>query len=154
MTVAAFERYRENVGILVTDGSGNVLVGNLRRDPLVWIMPQGGIHPGETPEQAMYRELEEETGIKPGEVSFIAKTQNAIRYKFREPMRLDGSEYSGQEQIWFILNIIGNPGLQVPMDDEFLDLRWAEPSWVLRNVSAYKIAVYEEVFDYFGKWLS
>ncbi|MGH2638029.1 MAG: NUDIX hydrolase, partial [Rhabdochlamydiaceae bacterium] len=35
-----------------------------RRDIPVWVLPGGGINPGETPESAACRETEEETGLK------------------------------------------------------------------------------------------
>lgn len=35
-----------------------------RRDIPVWVLPGGGIDPGETPESAAIREMEEETGLK------------------------------------------------------------------------------------------
>ena len=46
-----------------------------------WQFPQGGIKHGETPEQAMYRELHEEVGLKPEHVRIIARTRDWLRYE-------------------------------------------------------------------------
>ena len=62
--------YRPCVGIMLINDRGRVWVG--RRSPKwlsqkatpIWQMPQGGIDPGEAPEHAALRELEEETGVR------------------------------------------------------------------------------------------
>ncbi len=54
--------YRPNVAIVVVNGRNQVFWGKRVREHS-WQFPQGGINPGETPEQAMYRELHEEVGL-------------------------------------------------------------------------------------------
>jgi 8-oxo-dGTP pyrophosphatase MutT (NUDIX family) len=46
-----------------------------------WQFPQGGIDQGETPEQAMFRELHEEVGLKPKHVRVVARTRDWLRYE-------------------------------------------------------------------------
>lgn len=54
--------------ILLRDTQGRLLMqhrdGAAPAWPYKWGLPGGGIEPGETPEEAMRRELEEETGIR------------------------------------------------------------------------------------------
>jgi mutator protein MutT len=51
-------------GVLV-DGEGRVLLGRRAREPLagLWDVLGGFMEPGETPEQCVVRELQEETGL-------------------------------------------------------------------------------------------
>jgi len=51
------------IGITFNSDKKEVLVVQ-RRDVAVWALPGGGIDRGETPEEAVIREVEEETGIK------------------------------------------------------------------------------------------
>src|SRR5665647_1007374 len=56
--------YRPNVGIIICNTHNQVFWGKRIREHS-WQFPQGGIKHGETPEQAMYRELMEEVGLHP-----------------------------------------------------------------------------------------
>lgn len=46
-----------------------------------WQFPQGGIDRGESPEQAMFRELHEEVGLMPDHVRVVARTRDWLRYE-------------------------------------------------------------------------
>jgi 8-oxo-dGTP pyrophosphatase MutT (NUDIX family) len=53
--------FRPNVGIILLNHKNQVFWGKRIRTHS-WQFPQGGIDRGETPEQAMFRELHEEIG--------------------------------------------------------------------------------------------
>ena len=55
--------YRANVGMVICTQDGHVFWAR-RHGQHSWQFPQGGIDTNETPEQAMYRELFEEVGLK------------------------------------------------------------------------------------------
>ena len=62
--------YRPNVGIILCNDRGEVLwARRCGRDG--WQFPQGGINRGESPEQALYRELREEVGLAPDAVDAL-----------------------------------------------------------------------------------
>jgi putative (di)nucleoside polyphosphate hydrolase len=100
--------YRPCVGIMLFNRDGKVFVGK-RIDQTVegWQMPQGGIDDGETPRQAVLRELLEETGTDKAEI--IAEKDGWVQYDL--PPHLVGvafhGKYRGQTQKWFALRFTG-----------------------------------------------
>ncbi len=102
------EGYRPNVGIVLVNGHNEVFLGQRVRDHQ-WQFPQGGIDRGETPLQAMYRELHEEVGLLPEHVMVMGRTRNWLRYDVPEQFLRSGNggNFRGQKQIWFLLKMIG-----------------------------------------------
>ena len=101
------EGYRPCVGVMLVDGRGRVFTGERLDRPGSWQMPQGGMEPGETPEAAARRELEEETGIR--SVSCLAVAGDWKTYDLPDELvgRLWGGRYVGQAQIWTLFRFTG-----------------------------------------------
>mmetsp|Transcript_1839 Transcript_1839/g.5194 ORF Transcript_1839/g.5194 Transcript_1839/m.5194 type:complete len:303 (-) Transcript_1839:356-1264(-) len=97
--------YRRNVGLCVVDESTGLVFAARRVDDSkgTWQMPQGGIDAGEEPREAALRELEEETGIRPGSVRFVAEMSDWLCYDF--PTSVKSKTYLGQRQKWFLLKM-------------------------------------------------
>ena len=62
--------FRENVGIIISNSKGQLLLAS-RLGSRGWQFPQGGIHDGETTDEAMYRELYEEVGLHQTDVEIL-----------------------------------------------------------------------------------
>ena len=97
-------------------------------------IPQGGIKPGETPEQAMYRELQEETGLLPQHVKILGRTRDWLHYNVPTHWvkREWRGTYKGQKQIWFLLRLVGRDcdiSLRASGHPEFDAWRWHD-YWV------------------------
>src|SRR3954465_634304 len=75
--------YRPNVGIVLANQRNEVFWGK-RVNQHAWQFPQGGIKHGETPIQAMYRELEEEIGLQCAHVRVLGRTREWLRYEVPE----------------------------------------------------------------------
>ena len=113
-------------------------------------MPQGGIDAGETPQQAMQRELVEETGITYDEVTFLKENDDWLSYLFREPLFKDGALYIGQRQKWFLLEYNGPlPDANTTIDREFLQFKWADADWLTQHTTRFKTDVYQTIISSF-----
>ena len=140
------EGYRPNVGIILVNARNEVFWGKRIREHY-WQFPQGGIKHGENPEQAMYRELFEEVGLRPQHVKIIGRTRGWLRYDVPKNWikREWRNTYRGQKQIWFLLRLVGRDtdvSLRASSHPEFDAWRWSE-YWVpLETVIEFKRDVY------------
>jgi len=69
--------YRHNVGIILCNQHKKLFWAR-RANQSGWQFPQGGMAEGETHEEAMYRELYEEIGLKPEHVELLEKQENGL----------------------------------------------------------------------------
>ncbi len=139
--------YRPNVGIILLSDAGQVFwARRVGRDG--WQFPQGGMNTDETPIEAMYRELREETGLKPEHVEVLGATPGWLRYRLpRRYLRQNERPLCiGQKQVWFLLRLIGNESA-VRLDEtdkpEFDLWRWVDFWYPAKHVVAFKRTVYE-----------
>jgi len=142
------EGYRPNVGIILVNGKNEVFWGKRIREHS-WQFPQGGIKHGESPEQAMYRELQEEIGLREEHVKVLGRTREWLRYDVpKQWVRREWrNTYRGQKQIWFMLRLTGRDSdvsLRASNHPEFDAWRWSD-YWVpLDAVIEFKRGVYQQ----------
>jgi putative (di)nucleoside polyphosphate hydrolase len=142
------EGFRPNVGIILANAHGQVLWAK-RIGHDAWQFPQGGIQDGETPEQALYRELQEEVGLRPEHVRLLAQTRGWLRYRL--PHRYIRQESDpvciGQKQKWFLLQLIA-PTSEIQLDAsspaEFDHWMWVSYWYPLGQVVSFKREVYRK----------
>ena len=138
--------YRPNVAIVLMHPDGRVFwARRVRRDG--WQFPQGGMNSDETPHEAMYRELHEETGLRPEHVDVIGATPGWLRYRLpaHAVRRNDRLVCIGQKQVWFLLRFTGQESdLKLDATDtpEFDHWRWVDFWYPLAHVVNFKRAVY------------
>ncbi|TRY32958.1 RNA pyrophosphohydrolase [Aliiglaciecola sp. M165] len=147
------EGFRANVGIVICNRMGQVFWAK-RYGQHSWQFPQGGIDQGETAEQAMFRELHEEVGLKPEQVKVIGVTKNWMRYKLPKRLIRQGSNpvCIGQKQKWFLLQLECNEADVDVLNSghpEFDDWRWVSYWYPVRNVVSFKRDVYRRVMKEF-----
>src|SRR5690348_18497563 len=102
-----FDGYRPNVGIVLLNARGQVFwARRVRRDG--WQFPQGGMHTDETPDEAMYRELQEETGLRAGQVEVLGSSDGWLRHRLppRYVRRGRHPTCIGHKHVWFQLRML------------------------------------------------
>ncbi len=151
---AASLPYRRGVGAVLFNAEGKVFVGRRAgsRYRNAWQMPQGGIDGGETPEDAVLRELAEETGT--GKAYIVAEIRSWLTYDL--PDNLIGvswrGKYRGQMQKWFALRFTGDDAdfdLEAYGKPEFSDWRWVGLEELPGLVVPFKRRLYEDILAEF-----
>ena len=101
---------RKAVGIILARDDGKIWTGKRKigigvrpNEEKLWQMPQGGIDIGESPENAAYRELEEETGTNSAEIIF--SLEEWLEYNLPPELigKALGGKFKGQKQKWFLM---------------------------------------------------
>jgi putative (di)nucleoside polyphosphate hydrolase len=146
--------YRPCVGVMLLNAQGQVFVGQRLDNKLeAWQMPQGGIDPGEDPQETAIRELGEETGIAPAHIRIVARAPEELFYDL--PPELVGKiwkgKYRGQRQIWFLARFTGQDSdvdIQTP-HPEFRAWKWADPAELPHMIVPFKQTLYRQVLAAF-----
>ncbi len=145
--------FRSNIGIIVMNDKANLLWAR-RIGQNAWQFPQGGVHPDETVEQALYRELYEELGLKPEDVEIVGQTRDWLRYRIPDAyIRHDSRPLCiGQKQKWFLLKLISEPSnVQLDRTDspEFDAWRWVTYWYPVKHAIFFKRQVYKNALREF-----
>ncbi len=143
--------FRPNVGIILANQQGQLLWARRVGGQDAWQFPQGGIQQNEEPEQALFRELEEEIGLKPEQVKVLGNTRGWLRYRL--PKRLvrprdEGPLCIGQKQKWFLLEIMADDD-SIRFDNageppEFDRWQWVSYWYPVTRVVSFKRDVYRK----------
>lgn len=139
--------FRPNVGIILSNDRGQVLWARRVGGHDAWQFPQGGINPNETAEQALFRELHEEVGLRPESVRVRAETRGWLHYRLPKRLRRHNSTpgFKGQKQKWFLLELTGaETGITFDsgVKPEFDHWRWVSYWYPVRQVVEFKREVY------------
>lgn len=146
--------FRAGVVIAVRHPTDGTLMAFERRDaPGQWQLPQGGIEGDETPMQAAYRELAEETGLTSSDVVVVGEHADWLAYEWPEAVqaqkakggrgKANGGRVIGQVHRWFFFEVATPTTVPVPDHEEFRDWRWASTEWLVGNVAEMRRAAYE-----------
>jgi len=143
------EGFRANVGMVLAHADGRVLWARRVGGRAGWQFPQGGMQPGESPEQALFRELGEEVGLAASQVEVLGSTRDWLRYRLPERYQRHASLplCVGQKQRWFLLRFKDEDKavrLDASETPEFDAWRWVDYWQPLAEVIFFKRAVYRD----------
>ncbi|MGO8840237.1 MAG: RNA pyrophosphohydrolase [Methyloceanibacter sp.] len=147
--------YRPGVGIVLINRFGKVLVARkIDEGDNGWQMPQGGIDRGESPRDAVLRELREE--ISTNTVEILAESRNWHSYDVpRGGLVNDVSQadrWQGQRQKWFLALFTGRDAdIKLAADNpEFDAWRWVSPEELSALAAPFKHQLYREMLAEFA----
>jgi putative (di)nucleoside polyphosphate hydrolase len=139
--------FRAGVVAVVRRPDGQVLVFERADAPGAFQLPQGGIESGETPEQAVWRELMEETGLSRREVRLVDQAPAWTIYEWPDAMRT--TERLGQAHRWFVFEPLVDDIEPRPDGREFTSWCWMQPSDLIEHVVEFRRGPYAQVLGSF-----
>lgn len=140
--------YRPNVAIVLMNNEQRVFWAQRAQND-GWQFPQGGMRSDETPQEAMFRELQEETGLTPDLVELVGSTPGWLRYRLPRRYQRHHSKplCIGQKQVWFLLRFLGEDtafDLRGCEEPEFCSWKWVDFWYPAENVITFKRGVYQK----------
>ncbi len=133
-------RYRKNVAAFIVNKNNEVLLLNpIRSQAHYWSLPQGGVEKNESIEEAIRREIKEETGLT--EYSIVSSHLNIYKFDWPKYYTLHG--YKGQRQSLFIIKYNGKPSAVKTNRFEHRRYRWVSVDSLLQTVSRTRREQYE-----------
>lgn len=152
---------RPNVGACLFNRDGLVLIGRRADQPAgesivgAWQLPQGGLDPGEDPEEAVLRELSEEVGTRNATV--MGRMPEWLDYDLPAHLvgKALGGRYRGQTQLWFALRFLGADSeirLDTDTHQEFSDWRWVPLGEVPAIAVTFRRPIYERLAQDFARY--
>lgn len=141
--------YRANVGMILCNDRQQVLWAKRIFPKDAWQFPQGGLKQGESLEQGMYRELNEELGLLPSDVTIIGQTKDWLLYDLPEHLIRHHQKplCIGQKQHWFLLRLVASDA-SICLDNqepkEFSEWTWVDYDYPATHVVEFKQKVYAQ----------
>ncbi len=144
--------YRQGVGACIFNPDGKVLMAERLDLPGSWQLMQGGVDEGETPQDALFREILEELGIKKSQLEILRQAGSWFFYDFPSHMHAFKGRYKGQTQLWFALRFLGQDediNLNHSDHPEFSQIRWVELKDIQDFAVDFKKEMYKQIIAEF-----
>ncbi|PLY06588.1 MAG: RNA pyrophosphohydrolase [Arcobacter sp.] len=146
------KNYRPNVAAIVLSAKYpekcEIFIASRTDVENAWQFPQGGIDKGETPNEALYRELEEEIGTR--EIEIIAEYPEWVSYDFPPAIAKKMYPFDGQIQKYYLVKL--KKGAKVNINTkipEFSEYKFVPTKNIYDYITFFKRTVYKQVLKYF-----
>lgn len=144
--------YRPNVAAIVLSSSYpakcEIFIASRIDVEDAWQFPQGGIDEGETPNQALFRELKEEIGTN--NVDIIAEFPEWVSYDFPPSVASRMAPFDGQTQKYFLVKLQKGATIDINTEiPEFSQYKFVKTAKLNDYITFFKRTVYKKVLKYF-----
>lgn len=148
------KQYRPNVSAVILSPkypfTCEILIAQRIDIAGAWQFPQGGIDKGETPKEAILRELKEEIGTN--DVEILSAYPEWLSYDFPKNTLDKMKPYTGQKQKYFLVKLRNLDGVSTDTKvPEFSDFKFVKSNEIFKYVTSFKKDIYLEVLKYFRK---
>jgi len=114
----------------------------------IWQFPQGGIDRGETPREALFRELKEEIGTD--DIEVIAEYPEWISYEYPDDVAKKRRPFYGQTQRYFLVRLKRRAKIDLDTKHpEFSDYEFVKLKHLYDGMTHFKKPIYQKVIKYF-----
>ena len=139
--------FRAGVGAVVLDDVRRILV--LKRTGVqddAWQLPQGGIGADELPIDALYRELNEETGLTRTDLDVVKSASEWLVYEL--PITYRNAKVGwGQAQRWFLCRLLAPRDAVRPDQIEFTEADWVTANQLIERAVSFRIPIYQRLIS-------
>jgi putative (di)nucleoside polyphosphate hydrolase len=146
--------FRAGAGAVIVDSRGLVLALERADSPGAWQLPQGGLKTFESPLQAVFREVEEETGIPKRDLTMVDAYPEPLAYELPAGA---WSKKTGRGQVgyWFLLRFHGtDETIDIEQSAESSSWKWMRFERLVASVVAFRKPVYRRLHERFTAHLA
>lgn len=146
------KKYRPNVAAVILSSSYpfkcEILVAKRVDMDDIWQFPQGGIDEGESPKQALKRELKEEIGTD--KIDILEEYPDWLSYDFPANASKRFYPFDGQTQKYFLVRLKNGASINLKTEHpEFSEYKFVDINKALEGINHFKKPIYDKVLSYF-----
>jgi putative (di)nucleoside polyphosphate hydrolase len=148
------KKYRPNVAAIILSASYpfkcEIFIASRVDVEDAWQFPQGGIDDGESPKDALFRELKEEIGTN--KIDIIAEYPKWVSYDFPLTVAKKMAPFDGQIQKYFLVKL--KKGAKININTaipEFSQYKFVPTNKLYEYITFFKRTVYKQILSYFKK---
>ena len=145
--------YRAGAGAVIVNSAGQVLAMKRKQMADAWQLPQGGLEIGESPLEAVLREIREETGIARNNLRQLISEPVLLVYELPPEFR-SAKTGRGQVHHWFLFRLEGSHVAPSSGDGKEFDAwKWTTLEQLASEVVPFRRAVYQQLLKEWAKEL-